>query len=81
MADGPIWFAPKRHGYGSALPVAWQGWLLLIGYVAAVLAISLRLKNHPPLLIAAVIPLTGLFMIICARTTRGGWRRRWGKDD
>ncbi len=49
--------------------------------LAAILAISLRLKNHPPLLIAAVIPLTGLFMIICARTTRGGWRRRWGKDD
>ena len=28
MNDGPDWFAPKRYGYGSGMPIAWQGWVL-----------------------------------------------------
>ena len=32
------WFAPKRYGYGSGLPIAWQGWALMIGYVLVVIA-------------------------------------------
>ena len=30
MSDGD-WFAPKRFGYGAGLPIAWQGWALIIG--------------------------------------------------
>ncbi len=33
MAD---WFAPKRYGYGAGLPIAWQGWVLTIGYLAVI---------------------------------------------
>ena len=29
MSDGPKWFAPQTHGYGSGLPIAWQGWAIL----------------------------------------------------
>ena len=30
------WFAPKRYGYGSGAPIAWQGWLVLGAYLAVV---------------------------------------------
>jgi hypothetical protein len=30
---------------------------------------------------AALILPTAALMVICARTTRGGWRWRWGEDD
>jgi hypothetical protein len=32
-------------------------------------------------LIAVCVPLTIIFMVICARTTRGGWRWRRGDRD
>jgi hypothetical protein len=81
MSDSPEWFAPKRYGYGSGLPISWQGWAVTLGYVALVVPISVILKNRPLQLISVVIPLTVVLMVICARTTRGGWRWRWGKDD
>ncbi|MEY4953243.1 MAG: hypothetical protein RL299_1667, partial [Pseudomonadota bacterium] len=29
-SDG-MWFAPKRLGYGSGWPIAWQGWAMMAG--------------------------------------------------
>jgi hypothetical protein len=29
----------------------------------------------------ALAPLTVILMVICAKTTRGGWRWRWGDPD
>jgi hypothetical protein len=82
MNDGPEWFAPKRYGYGSGLPIAWQGWAVLIGYVAIVVAFVLTLRRSGAVpFLAAVIPVTVVFAVICARTTRGGWRWRWGKEE
>ena len=81
MSDGPKWFAPKRFGYGSGLPIAWQGWVLLIGFLVLTLAAALLLANQPVALIAVLAPATILLMIVCARTTRGGWHWRSGSDD
>ena len=81
MSDGPEWFAPKRYGYGSGLPLSWQGWVLMLAYTAAVIALAWQLQHRPLELAAAVIPLTMGLMVICAKTTRGGWRWRWGTDD
>ena len=41
MSEGPEWFAPKRYGLGTGLPIRWQGWALLIGFGAAVLAAAI----------------------------------------
>ena len=81
MSDGPEWFAPKRFGYGSGLPIAWQGWVLLIGFLVLTIAAALLLANRPVALIAVLAPATILLMIVCARTTRGGWHWRSGSDD
>lgn len=81
MSDGPEWFAPKRFGYGSGLPIAWQGWVLMIGFLVLTFAAAVLLANRPVALIAVLAPATILLMIVCARTTRGGWRWRSGSDD
>lgn len=31
------WFGPKTNGYGFG-PVRWQGWALIIGILAAIIA-------------------------------------------
>jgi hypothetical protein len=82
MTDRPEWFAPKRFGYGSGWPISWQGWAITLGYVAIVFGLSLALHPRPVQLIAALALPTILFMVVCARTTRGGWRwRRGSKED
>jgi hypothetical protein len=81
MSEGPEWFAPSRYGYGAGLPIAWQGWLLLISYVALVVTASLLLPRSILAYIAILFTLTFLFLVICAHTTRGGWRWRWGDPD
>lgn len=79
MSDGLDWFAPKRFGYGAGLPIAWQGWALLIGFVAMVALLPIVVSSLPVYL-SIVAPLTAAFLIICKNTTRGGWRWRSGKE-
>jgi hypothetical protein len=81
MSDGPEWFAPKRFGYGAGLPISWQGWALTLAFSAVAIGLAILLQRHPLQLIAALVPLTAVLLVICARTTRGGWRWRWGKED
>jgi len=82
MSDGPEWFAPKRYGYGSGLPIAWQGWAVVLAYLAILAALALTIRRSGPIpFVAAVIPVTVVLAVICARTTRGGWRWRWGEED
>lgn len=75
------WFRPKRIGYGSGPPCSWQGWAVLTGYMTIVVAASILLEAKPLALIALVAPLTILLMIICAKTTEGGWCWRSGRVD
>jgi hypothetical protein len=75
MNDG-MWFAPKRLGYGSGLPIAWQGWAMLAGHIGIILAGAKLLEGN---LIASVawIAIAGLLPLpIYAAKTRGGWKWR-----
>ena len=81
MSDGPEWFAPKRYGYGAGLPISWQGWALTLGFVFATVLLAIFFARHPLQLIAVIVPLSAAFVVICARTTRGGWRWRWGEEE
>jgi hypothetical protein len=81
MSSGPEWFAQKRYGFGAGLPIAWQGWAVL-GIYMAVVGLAVWLLEPWPLAIAAIlVPATFLLVLISARTTRGGWRWRWGRRD
>jgi len=81
MSDGPEWFAPKRYGFGTGLPISWQGWALTVGYIGLTLALTVTLARHPSQLLPAIILPTIAFLVISTKTTRGGVRWRWGKDD
>ena len=79
--DSPEWFAPKRYGYGSGLPIAWQGWAVTLGYIALIFGAIFLFPARPLALFAILIPATVALMVVTARTTRGGWRWRWGNSD
>jgi len=81
MSDGPEWFAPKRHGYGAGLPISWQGWVLTIGFVVLIMCASFLIPRGWLAYASVVAMLTVAFIVIVARTTRGGWRWRWGDKD
>lgn len=81
MIDRPEWFAPKRYGLGAGLPIAWQGWAVLAGFLALVAAAGYFLGGNPLAQASIVIPALVALLIVIARTTRGGWRWRWGERD
>ena len=79
--DDGAWFAPKRYGLGAGLPIAWQGWAILVATIAIVVAVGTLLADRPLLQAAIIFPLIVLLIIVTAKKTRGGWRWRWGKED
>lgn len=79
---GKPWFHPKDYGYGAGLPCSWQGWVLLAGYMALMIGVSLWLMPQRPGLAAGLMAVaTVLLVIVCAAKTRGGWRWRWGQHE
>ena len=78
--EGPEWFAPKRYGFGSGVPISWQGWAVMAIYFVVVLGGALLFAKRPMILLSIVFPATVIFLVIAAKTTRGGMRWRWGGD-
>lgn len=78
------WFAPKRYGFGAGRPIAWQGWALTLSYVGAICGLALTMPpqggGSGPMAARGMgfVVLTGMFLLIVARRTRGGFRWRWG---
>jgi len=82
------WFAPKRYGYGSGLPIAWQGWVVLGLYLLIAIGatpLMLLVISGPAIALAVAMGIvavaTVILFYICITRTRGGWRWRWGKED
>ena len=74
------WFAPKRYGIGAGLPISWQGWLVTAVFMALVIGAAILFEDEPIIFLGIFIPSVVALLVISARTTRGGWRWRWGKD-
>lgn len=73
------WFEPKKYGYGSGLPIVWQGWVLLLGYVLVSTGFALLIERGH--VWAGILGLVGTlipFLWLVKRHTRGGWRWRSG---
>lgn len=74
------WFPAKRHGWGWGLPSAWQGWIVLLVYVAmiALLAWHVPPRIHPFLFAGLVVLASALLGWVCwAKGEPPSWR--WGK--
>ena len=72
------WFRVKRYGYGASLPIAWQGWLLMVGYVVASLLSALWLPWWAFLAVMAVM--TPALLLVARRRSVGEWRWRDGSE-
>jgi len=81
MNDRPEWFAPKRYGIGAGLPIAWQGWALIGAYAGVIGLALLIFGNRNAMAISLVGPATIGLLVVTVRTTRGGWRWRWGEEE
>lgn len=85
QSNNGIWFAPKRFGYGAGLPIAWQGWALLLSYTAVMFGLT-WLADAAALgtKVVAIMGLmfsTMLFVEVARRHTAGGWKWHWGSRD
>ena len=73
------WFPAKRYGWGWGLPSTWEGWVVLVGYLALLV---LCIKVFPPHqnlpgFIISVHVLSGLLIAICWWTGEPP-KWRWG---
>ncbi len=73
------WFRSRRFGYGSGLPIVWQGWVVIFVHLALILGLALLLRGNGlvqgiMISLGVIIPLP----IYHART-QGGWNWNWGR--
>jgi len=73
------WFPAKRYGWGWGPPTTWQGWLVLLGYIAAVSLIGIFFSpdRHPLMFPIGVVFVTCVLIAICLKKGEPpAWR--WG---
>jgi hypothetical protein len=80
-ARPPYWFAAKRYGWGWGLPLTWQGWVVLVGWIAVVTAVSPFLAPRSTLLFALFVVLMSLVLTAICFTKGEPPRWRWGGTD
>lgn len=74
------WFPAKTHGWGWGIPVRWQGWLVLAGYVVALAAGSPLLRVSALGFVGYSFALSAILVAICSwKGEKPGWR--WGDDE
>ncbi|MES2259199.1 MAG: hypothetical protein V4724_11800 [Pseudomonadota bacterium] len=61
------WFPAKRYGWGWGAPITWQGWLVILAYLALLLGGALRFQavTDPAPYSIYVAVLTALLVAIC----------------
>jgi hypothetical protein len=74
-----FWFPAKRYGWGWGSPNCWQGWLVILAFIALLVcgSVVLRPDKHPLSFIGYVMILSFIMIIICyLKGEKPGWR--WG---
>jgi hypothetical protein len=74
------WFPAKRYGWGWGPPSTWQGWVVLIGWIAILIPVSILLAPYSlPLYFVFLALMVAAIIAICyAKGEPPRWR--WGKD-
>jgi hypothetical protein len=74
------WFPTKVYGYGWGIPSCWQGWVVLIGYVIAlVVGAVLFAGKSVPFFVAYTLGCSVVLVAICAWKGEAP-RWRWGDE-
>ena len=74
--DDRPWFRPKRFGYGAGLPMAWQGWAMLVAHMAVIGGIIMLFANQPVTMVVASLIAAAAPIPIYRVKTKGGWHWR-----
>lgn len=75
------WFPAKRYGWGWGLPIRWQGWIVMIVYVAllALDAYAFLRAQHLVMFFVVAVLLNFILVLICwLKGEPPRWR--WGKN-
>lgn len=75
-----VWFPAKRYGWGWGVPCAWQGWMVLVAYLALVATVSVLLADRPGPL-STTVGVASLVLIGVCRVKGEPPRWRWGEKD
>ncbi len=74
------WFPAKRYGWGWGLPQRWQGWLVLLVFVAGIPCGALLARSRLNFILAYLLAMSvGLLLICLWKGESPRWR--WGKND
>ena len=77
-SDRRFWFRAKRYGWGWGLPSAWQGWVVLVAWIAAVtIGAAFLAGRHWVGYAAFMIVMSALLIAICYLKGEPP-RWRWG---
>ena len=80
-AKNGAWFKPKRFGYGAGLPIAWQGWVMVIAHVVLILG-GFWLLRRDPITAMSWVAIIGVIPVpVYAHKTKGDWKWRWPSKD
>lgn len=74
--DQHYWFPAKRYGWGWGFPRTWEGWTVMLGFVALVLLIAV-VGQGEVWRIPAIVVATVVFLLICLKKGEPA-RWRWG---
>lgn len=74
------WFRAKRYGWGWGLPARWQGWVVLVSYLALLYAgiYYVGLQHNEDGAVVYVGVLTAVFLAIVVIKGERPVRWRWG---
>ena len=72
------WFPAKRYGWGWGPPSTWQGWVVLLVWMAITIAVSpwLVTRSMPLFIVFQVVMVIGIIAICYAKGEPPSWR--WG---
>ncbi len=79
--EDPYWFPAKRYGWGWGPPRMWQGWVVLIVWLAAIATAALLLMpSHLVAFLVFNLIMVVLLLFICyAKGEPPAWR--WGESE
>lgn len=75
------WFEPHRWGFGTGMPIAWQGWLMMAVQMAAAGWGVIHFADNEHAQLATVLLVIVVPLPLMIAKTRGGWRWRWGERE
>ena len=79
MTEKKLWFRRKTYGWGW-VPITWQGWALVFGYVILVVGFALTIdESSPPreMVFTFLLPVVLLTIALLRIAYKKGETPRW----